>query len=753
MTSSLYFPLSIDAPLNIANVVLVDETKELAEPLEHHVTSNGDEPTTKGESDGGGSSITKLSTEEENADNKQYIPTKSLLRQEEFASQVKSHVHRHSQRKHEVKRLKPGHGTAREMLEVTYPSPMLPVKSHSHGKSLKIGPGKKPIGAPSLLRNHKNKKPNEEQQEPSPLPPIILGKEAKEEAMLKVVDKLQTLSDDKLAAEMKGPILALAKQKIIEDLMSFKNSPRKTAKDRNNNKALCARDGHCFNGGEHTDKEKPPVDTNIQMLNDFVKKLQEPTISQQHPSSGLSVSVPKPIISNAVPDSATPSILGPLFIQPNPDAVSTHSGFLHQQQQQQQQQEPFPSFLQQQFNPQIPPVLSAYSSQPLQQIQPQPHSQQQQQQQQPQQPQENWLPNFNAEAILERYPELRNSGLTSGSLARLAMRVPNLEERIRKHFANKRHIKEVAERNKEINEKNIEIKEKNIEINEKNSKMFSSHDFMKQFKEYLDGPTKSEVGINKPSEFIASSFEKPPGIDSRPCRRDGSCFFPEPLYHKAPHSMAPKPDVWIKDAFLVPTGFKDDTRLTPDHLMPVGPDPRHQDYYTSYMQGHPGMVYQPPPPPPPPPPPHPQPMQMIDMQTVVEHGPPSIYPPPQPPPHPQPMQMIDMQTVVEHGPPFIYPPPQPQFQPPSVNQPSIDMQTTVENLPPGATIESTTTLEPPFPHGGLYQWTPFSVCSVTCGQGEKKRFRRCERQDCPVGGVEIETATCIEPSCPGKLIN
>ena len=117
------------------------------------------------------------------------------------------------------------------MLQVTYASPMIPTKAHTHagGKSLKIGPGKKPIGAPtSSFSNHENndKRPSAYIDKS---PHITLGKEEKEEAMLKVVDKLQTLSDDKLAAEMKGPILALAKQKIIEDLMSFKSSPKKNA--------------------------------------------------------------------------------------------------------------------------------------------------------------------------------------------------------------------------------------------------------------------------------------------------------------------------------------------------------------------------------------------------------------------------------------------------------------------------------------------------------------------------------------------
>lgn len=778
-----------DTPLNIANVVLVDEAKEMKEKtIEHHVKNHEDEEIpTKGESEGVEQldnqsensitksdqptsnvmksdqstidSITKSSIEEENADNKQHIPTKSLL-QKQFASQVKAHEHHHSplhgNGKHEVKRLKPGHGTAREMLEVTYPSPMLPSTSHTHGggKSLKIGPGKKPIGAPSL-KHHKSDKmnhqenpasqqqnpftdhqdPSTEQQNPSnkqqnpstehknPFTQqqnSLLGKEAKEEAMLRVVDKLQTLSDDKLAAEMKGPILALAKQKIIEDLMSFKNSPKKKSKE---NKSQCKRDGHCtedhFANVDPVKPQKTIEDTETKIMNESVNKLQQAY-------QGPTISPPQQIISKAKDPSEEktlyvgPSSFNNFLEQDHSNAVTpfisktlqqqTQQLQQHQklqqqqqlQQQEQQRQQAIQNFLKQQpSNSQLPSAISAPFSLQKQQ---QPESSHQP-------PQQIRLSSdFNAESVLQKYPELRNSGLTIDSLARLALRVPNLEKRIEKHFANKRHMQEVAERN--------------TEINDKNSKLYSSHDFMKQFKEYLDGPTKTETdSSSKPLQFIASSSERPVGIDSRPCRRDGSCFFPEPLYQKSPYSMSPKPDVWIKDAFLVPTGFKDDTRLTPDHLMPIGPDPRIQEYYKSYMEGHPGMIYPPPPPPP------------------------SILPPPSQAPPPTQMHMVDMQTILEHETPSIYQP-QPLQQP---QQPSIDMQTTVENLPPGTTIESTTTLEPPYPHGGLYQWTPFSVCSVTCGQGEKKRFRRCTNNaECPAGGVEIETFTCIEPACPGE---
>jgi len=134
----------------------------------------------------------KASTEEEKAENKQYIPNKSL--EGEFESQVKSHIHSSHRKNHEVKRLKPGHGTARDMLEITYPSPMLPTVPHQaptrqnqketrpHTLNLRIGPNKKPIG--SLVLNQDKTLNN---------PPSSLNGKAKEEAMLKVVDKLQSL--------------------------------------------------------------------------------------------------------------------------------------------------------------------------------------------------------------------------------------------------------------------------------------------------------------------------------------------------------------------------------------------------------------------------------------------------------------------------------------------------------------------------------------------------------------------------------
>ena len=49
-----------------------------------------------------------------------------------------------------------------------------------------------------------------------------------------------------------------------------------------------------------------------------------------------------------------------------------------------------------------------------------------------------------------------------------------------------------------------------------------------------------------------------------------------------------------------------------------------------------------------------------------------------------------------------------------------------------------------------YEWTPFSFCSATCGRGQKKRFRRCMQQDCPSGGVEIESVPCADEECAGK---
>ena len=48
-------------------------------------------------------------------------------------------------------------------------------------------------------------------------------------------------------------------------------------------------------------------------------------------------------------------------------------------------------------------------------------------------------------------------------------------------------------------------------------------------------------------------------------------------------------------------------------------------------------------------------------------------------------------------------------------------------------------------------WTSFTTCSSTCGRGMKKRFRKCEIPDCPSGGVEIETAPCINMPCAGNI--
>ncbi|VDM84798.1 unnamed protein product, partial [Strongylus vulgaris] len=45
------------------------------------------------------------------------------------------------------------------------------------------------------------------------------------------------------------------------------------------------------------------------------------------------------------------------------------------------------------------------------------------------------------------------------------------------------------------------------------------------------------------------------------------------------------------------------------------------------------------------------------------------------------------------------------------------------------------------------QWGPWSMCSTTCGEGERKRSRECiGGRDCP--GVSTTVETCVTIPCP-----
>ena len=51
----------------------------------------------------------------------------------------------------------------------------------------------------------------------------------------------------------------------------------------------------------------------------------------------------------------------------------------------------------------------------------------------------------------------------------------------------------------------------------------------------------------------------------------------------------------------------------------------------------------------------------------------------------------------------------------------------------------------------LQQWGAFSKCSVTCGEGIMKRYRKCGVEECTAPGLETQVVPCSRSSCPGKL--
>ena len=51
---------------------------------------------------------------------------------------------------------------------------------------------------------------------------------------------------------------------------------------------------------------------------------------------------------------------------------------------------------------------------------------------------------------------------------------------------------------------------------------------------------------------------------------------------------------------------------------------------------------------------------------------------------------------------------------------------------------------------GTFQWGPFSKCTVTCGSGVRKRYRRCSAEDCTAPGIQTQVVPCAS-TCSGTL--
>lgn len=50
---------------------------------------------------------------------------------------------------------------------------------------------------------------------------------------------------------------------------------------------------------------------------------------------------------------------------------------------------------------------------------------------------------------------------------------------------------------------------------------------------------------------------------------------------------------------------------------------------------------------------------------------------------------------------------------------------------------------------GKFEWGAFSMCSVTCGSGVRKRYRRCSVEECTAPGMETQVIPCISTTCSG----
>ena len=63
-------------------------------------------------------------------------------------------------------------------------------------------------------------------------------------------------------------------------------------------------------------------------------------------------------------------------------------------------------------------------------------------------------------------------------------------------------------------------------------------------------------------------------------------------------------------------------------------------------------------------------------------------------------------------------------------------------------------------HGNYTEWSKWTNCSVTCGQGERSRYRTCTNPSPKRGGrncmeqslgVDTEVDKCILSECPGLV--
>lgn len=382
---------------------------------------------------------------------------------------------------------------------------------------------------------------------------------------------------------------------------------------------------------------------------------------------------------------------------------------------------------------------------------------------------------IDAKEILTNFPELKNNGVDEAVLNKLSFKVPNLEQRIYAHFAKRNPVRPDPPVSHHVE--------------------FPANSFFQR--------------MNKLHQAGISPFHPPPAKPVALARPESS----NPFLNQNNDDNGLKASQFgglDKDRLRYLQSFHDTTKYSPP-LNPEGPDPRFVDYYNKYLQGNMLKDDAPPsgidaakasllshmrspqqalasfpellaPAPPPVPPPAPPPVAL---------APPPVPAAPQQLPVPQPVPLvpqtptvpsinIDEQTVLgsdvaNPDPPV---PPSPEntitdvvsLAPGQTAQSTLGLTMPGPNGSPGPAVEDTISVSIPSASSPLYSqgehsfkvplsqrfiqreahWTPWSLCSVTCGRGEKKRFRRCLEADCPSGGVEIDTEPCGRKACDGK---
>ena len=673
---------------------------------------------------------------------------------DKLKSQVKAHTKPSnrpapSKPQQQTKRVVPSI-SAGEILKVSYPQPKIfrpPVKLNAT-KSKTPNPPKKPPPLPA--------QPPPSSFKPKPKPPTLPSIKKKpsidlpassgtataqtEQDILELVSRLQRLSDKKLEDEIKGPILELAKAKLMEDLESRKVTGNLDNQILQNEIECKKRD--C--------RKKPPV---IQYPN-FIPKpaaLPVPPIPPVSSSDALAAMFPRLNHPSQLPP--------PLPVVPSPAPLINAEEVLN-------------NF----------PELRA-----------------------------NGITEETLQSLAARVPNLEQRIYAHFALKHAAMHVPDHNPLDQNDLATGQI--EFMKNYKDFlsyagghgiptdgSYNNLLPDQHKVAENQEASRFLPTgkeNEYQQQqfnmFHEKQNENNAFPENKELPENNIYSPYDTQ---EQLACQRSGTCHAGN--LFKPPASTVPKPENYAQKLAQSTNNFRDNTRFIDHPLMAQGPDPSIVDYYNSYMQGHDPdaetepeeppttetteTVAAPPPALPPAPPPPPPPIDIsFDLpplsfaETTVSYGrrapetppPPGLRLPVAPPPPPVLPKPQERPPELPPLPPPLPPrPPPPQPVTPGLPAPppglNIEMTDTIEQLPPPVSVQASFPVHqlenvpseiPVVEQEANTDWTPFSVCSQTCGKGEKKRFRRCKLPDCPSGGVEIETAPCAEAECPGKSFN